>query len=77
MAREGAHNGQTWGKQIVGIRVVRDNGEPMDFGWSALREIVVKGLLFGVASSIISVHPVRCSTASGRSGTTRTGRCTT
>ena len=32
MARDGAHNGQTWGKQIVGIRVVRDTGEPMSFG---------------------------------------------
>ena len=26
MAREGEHNGQTPGKQIVGIRVIRDNG---------------------------------------------------
>ena len=26
MMREGQHNGQTWGKQIIGIRVVRDNG---------------------------------------------------
>ena len=47
MAREGAHNGQTWGKQMLGIRVVRDNGQPVSFGWAALREIVVKGLLFG------------------------------
>ena len=26
MARDGEHNGQTWGKQMLGIRVVRDNG---------------------------------------------------
>ena len=44
MAREGAANGQTWGKQMLGIRVVRDNGQPMSFGWAALREIAVKGL---------------------------------
>jgi len=57
MAREGPNNGQTWGKQIVGIRVVRDTGEPMNFGWSALREIAVKGLLVGIASSILPLIP--------------------
>jgi uncharacterized RDD family membrane protein YckC len=57
MAREGPNNGQTWGKQLVGIRVVRDTGEPMNFGWSALREIAVKGLLVGIASSILPLIP--------------------
>jgi uncharacterized RDD family membrane protein YckC len=47
MARDGAHNGQTWGKQIMGIRVVRDAGTPVDFGYGFLREFVVKGVLFG------------------------------
>jgi uncharacterized RDD family membrane protein YckC len=47
MARSGARNGQTLGKQMLGIRVVRNTGQPMDFAWSALREVVVKGLLFG------------------------------
>jgi uncharacterized RDD family membrane protein YckC len=47
MARQGEHNGQTWGKQIVGIQVVRDNGEPVDFGFAFLRDVIVKGLLFG------------------------------
>jgi len=42
MKREGQQNGQTWGKQACGIRVVRANGEPMDFGWSALRDPVVQ-----------------------------------
>ena len=32
MMRDGARNGQTLGKQFVGIRVVRDNGQPYDFG---------------------------------------------
>ena len=32
MVRKGEHNGQTWGKQVVGIRVIRDNGQPFDFG---------------------------------------------
>ena len=57
MAREGKNNGQTWGKQVVGIRVVRDNGEAMGFGWAALREIAVKGLLVGLVSSIIPLIP--------------------
>ena len=31
MARRGRRNGQTLGKQMLGIRVVRDRGEPMTF----------------------------------------------
>jgi uncharacterized RDD family membrane protein YckC len=57
MAREGAQNGQTWGKQALGIRVIRDGGETMSFGWAALREIAVKGLGVGIASSIIPLIP--------------------
>lgn len=47
MARDGQHNGQTPGKQIVGIRVIRDAGQPFDLGHGILREFVVKILLFG------------------------------
>ena len=57
MAREGARNGQTWGKQMLDIRVVRDNGQPMSFGWAALREVAVKGLAVTIASSIIPIIP--------------------
>lgn len=57
MAREGPRNGQTWGKQALGIRVIRDSGERMTFSWAALREIVVKGLGVGIASSIIPIIP--------------------
>ena len=57
MAREGPRNGQTWGKQALGIRVIRDSGETMSFGWAALREIAVKGLGVGIASSIIPIIP--------------------
>jgi uncharacterized RDD family membrane protein YckC len=57
MAREGRGNGQTWGKQILGIRVVRDSGQPFGFGYAALREIVVKGLGVGIASTIIPFIP--------------------
>jgi len=47
MARDGIRNGQTLGKQIVGIRAVRDNGQPYDIGNGILREFVVKIILFG------------------------------
>ena len=57
MMREGEHNGQTFGKQALDIRVVRDNGDSMGFGWACLRELVVKGLLVGFASSIIPFLP--------------------
>ena len=57
MMRQGAHNGQTLGKQMLGIRVVRNNGEPMGFWWSALREAGVKGLAVGIASAIIPLLP--------------------
>lgn len=58
MSRDGAHNGQTWGKQMLGIRVTRDSGERIGFGWAALREIAVKGLGVSVAASIIPFIPL-------------------
>jgi uncharacterized RDD family membrane protein YckC len=57
MARKGARNGQTLGKQLLGIRAVRDNGMPWDFGSAALREVVLKNLAVGIASSIIPLIP--------------------
>jgi uncharacterized RDD family membrane protein YckC len=57
MMRSGARNGQTLGKQMIGITVVRDSGEPLGFGYSALREVVVKNLAVGIASTIIPFIP--------------------
>ena len=57
MKRPGERNGQTLGKQIVGIRAVRDNGEPFGFGQAFLREFVVKGLLFGTVGSFFLYIP--------------------
>jgi uncharacterized RDD family membrane protein YckC len=46
-------NGQTLGKQVMGIRVIRANGQPVDFLWAVLREVVVKAFLFaGLGSSL-------------------------
>lgn len=45
-------NGQTLGRMVTGIRVVRAKGEPMTFGFAMLREVAVKTLLFGIAGSL-------------------------
>ncbi len=57
MMRTGPHNGKTFGKQLLGIRVARDNGEPYGFWAAVLREVVVKNLAVGIASTIIPVIP--------------------
>jgi uncharacterized RDD family membrane protein YckC len=57
MKREGDHNGQTLGKQAVGIRVVRDNGEPFSLGSAFMREFVVKTLLFRFAGAFLFSIP--------------------
>ena len=41
-------DGQTLGRQAMGIRVIRVSGDPMTFGWAMLREVAIKWLLFGV-----------------------------
>jgi uncharacterized RDD family membrane protein YckC len=45
-------NGKTLGRMVTGIRVVRANGVPIDFGFAVLREVLIKTLLFGVLGSI-------------------------
>ncbi len=42
--------GQTPGKQIVGIRVIKDDGTPSNWGYTFLREFVIKFLLLGFIS---------------------------
>jgi len=51
MARQGERNGMTLGKQVVGQRVVREDGQPVEIGLAILREFVVRTLLFGVVGS--------------------------
>jgi uncharacterized RDD family membrane protein YckC len=45
-------NGKTFGRMATGIRVVRANGRPVDFGFAMLREVAVKTLLFGIAGGM-------------------------
>ncbi len=44
--------GQTPGKQIVGIRVIKDNGEPSEWGYTFTREFVVKFFFLGILTQI-------------------------
>jgi uncharacterized RDD family membrane protein YckC len=43
--------GSTPGKAMLGIRVVRANGQPVTFGWALLREWVLKGIVVGIVNS--------------------------
>ncbi|MEI6792665.1 MAG: RDD family protein [Actinomycetes bacterium] len=52
MARKGEQNGRTWGMQVVGIRVVRQNGAAMSYGPALVRQFLVMGLLYAVISGI-------------------------
>lgn len=44
--------GSTPGKALLGIRVVRANGQPVTFGWAVLREWVLKGIVLGILNGI-------------------------
>lgn len=57
MARQGEHNGKTWGKQILGITVIRDNGQQIDLGFAFLRQFVVINLLFGFVGGFFAGIP--------------------
>ena len=54
MRRPGTRNGQTFGKQIVGIRVVRKDHGEVDVGWALLREIMTKWVLIAVVAGFVS-----------------------
>jgi uncharacterized RDD family membrane protein YckC len=53
MMREGEHNGKSLGKQMLGIRVVRDDGQSVTFGWALLRQFAVIYLLFQVLGGFL------------------------
>lgn len=44
-ARKGARNGQTWGKQLLGVRAVSATGAPLSIGTACLRELIGVELL--------------------------------
>ena len=44
--------GQTPGKQVVGVRVMRTNGEPFDWGHTFLREFFIEWIVVGFLSAM-------------------------
>jgi uncharacterized RDD family membrane protein YckC len=57
MRRAGRRNGQTIGKQVTGIRVIRASGEPMSFSQAAMRQIIFKSFGGIVASTFVPLFP--------------------
>ena len=51
MTRDGPRNGQTFGKQLMGVRVVRVDGRPVRLGTVAVRNWLMKYLVFGVLAA--------------------------
>jgi uncharacterized RDD family membrane protein YckC len=57
MKRRGRHNGQSWGKQMCKIRVIRADGKQMRFSDAALRQIIYKSFGGIVASTFVPLFP--------------------
>ncbi|MCZ6867032.1 MAG: RDD family protein [Chloroflexi bacterium] len=49
--------GQTPGKQVVGIRVMRADGTPSKWGWTFIREFVIKGIVVGLLGQALGPIP--------------------
>ena len=58
LQRDSKRNGQTLGKQWVGIRVIRIDGQPCGWGTGLLREFVIKALLFGFVGGFLVIPPL-------------------
>jgi uncharacterized RDD family membrane protein YckC len=58
MGREGDKNGMTVGKQVLKIRVFKEDGTPVSVGFAILREFVVRGLLFGFVGGFFFFPPI-------------------
>lgn len=52
----GYTNGRTIGKMATGIRVVREDGRPVGYGFAAVRELLVKFGLFGGVLGMITIY---------------------
>ncbi len=44
--------GQTLGGRLIGIRVMRENGQPITFAWALYRTLVVREVLFGIGAIV-------------------------
>ena len=53
MRRQGDRNGQTWAKQWLGIRVIREDGQAVTFGTGFIRDVLMQSLVFGMVGSFL------------------------
>ncbi len=60
-----AGRGQTPAKQILALRVVREDGRSASYGWMLLREIVVKLVIFAAPILLLGVIGVLVGGAAG------------
>jgi uncharacterized RDD family membrane protein YckC len=51
MARPGAANGQSFGKQILGIAVYREDQQEVTFWYAVYRQIIIIGIVIQIASA--------------------------
>lgn len=57
MGRSGAYEGQTWGKQVARIRVLRVDGQPVSAGTAILRDVFGKWFVFGLLAAVAVFIP--------------------
>ncbi len=50
--------GQTPGKRLLGIRVIRADGTPSGLGWTFLREFGMKGVVVGLLGEVVGPIPL-------------------
>ena len=50
--------GQTPGKRLLGIRVMRADGTRSDWGWTFIREFLIKAIAFGILDSVVGIATI-------------------
>ncbi len=49
-----ARRGQSPAKQLLGMRVIREDGSAAGLGWMLLRDLVVRGIAFGALNLVLT-----------------------
>ncbi len=57
MRRQGDRNGQTWAKQWLGIRVIREDGQPVTAGTALIRDVLMQDFVIGFVGSFVFYVP--------------------
>jgi uncharacterized RDD family membrane protein YckC len=58
LCRTGERNGQTFGKQVVGLRVVRMDGRRIDRRTAVMREVVWRSLVLSLGAALLLFIPL-------------------